>query len=147
MKTRLELAHDYLRDIISNWDFDDNFDPVAQAYEYADAMLAENEKREQEAGKKKRAEMRELLNANNTFVEKEGQHFDDVEWQPDWSVAPDWANWWSFDSESPYWWSDKPKDNDKTWFCYDVYWKCGKAPSFGYTSNWQDSLRKRPEGK
>lgn len=144
MKTRLELAHDYLRDIISNWDFDDSFDPVAQAYEYADAMLSENEKGEQEARKKKRAEMRELLNANNTFLEKEGQHFDDVEWQPDWGVAPTGYDWFCVGSETNngYFCNIEPKTfKDKYWFVGE---DSIETINHGYTGNWRESLRKRP---
>ena len=48
MKTKLEMAHDYLRDIVSNWEYDDSFDPVAEAWQYADAMQAEANKREQQ---------------------------------------------------------------------------------------------------
>lgn len=151
MKTRLELAHDYLRDIISNWDFDDSFDPVAQAYEYADAMLSENENGEQEARKKKRAEMRELLNANNTFLEKEGQHFDDVEWQPDWGQAPDGRiQYFAVDENGRGgWYINKPVLCYDHWYWSDFEERMGNdcydyAPSFNYQGNWRDSLRKRP---
>ena len=77
MKTKLEMAHDYLRDIVSNWEYDDSFDPVAEAWKYADAMQAESDKREKEESAQRRKEIREMLNAPNTFVEREGQHFDD----------------------------------------------------------------------
>lgn len=142
MKTRLELAHEwYMKH--SRGVLHINSD-IVDAWQYADAMLAENEKREQEEGKKKRAEMRELLNANNTFVEKEGQHFDDVEWQPDWSQAPDWANWWLITSRgSPAWVDSEPVVSN----LYDGWLLSGRrylAPSFGYTGDWRDSLRKRP---
>ena len=78
MKTKLEMAHDYLRDIVSNWEYDDSFDPVAEAWQYADAMQVEADKREKEEAAQKRKEIREMLSAPNTFVEREGQHFDDV---------------------------------------------------------------------
>lgn len=45
MKTKLEMAHDYLRDIVSNWEYDDSFNPVDEAWKLADAMQAEAEKR------------------------------------------------------------------------------------------------------
>ena len=54
------------------------------AFDYADAMQDEADKREKEEAAQKRKEMREMLNAPNTFIEREGQHFDDLEeWQPD----------------------------------------------------------------
>ena len=68
---------------------------VEDSWKYADLMQAESDKREKEEAAQKRKEIREMLNAPNTFVEREGQHFDDVadvcktytssEWQPDWS--------------------------------------------------------------
>ena len=48
-------------------------------WKYADAMQAEAEKRNKTEAEQKRKEIREMLNAPNTFVEREGQHFDDVE--------------------------------------------------------------------
>ena len=48
------------------------------AFDYADAMQAEADKREKAEAEQKRKKMREMLNAPNTFVEREGQHFDDV---------------------------------------------------------------------
>lgn len=67
---------------------------VEDSWKYADLMQAEADKREKEEAAQKRKEIREMLNAPNTFVEREGQHFDDVasvcntysspkEWQPD----------------------------------------------------------------
>ena len=47
-------------------------------WKYADAMQAEAEKRNKAEAQQRRKEIREMLNADNTFVEREGQHFDDV---------------------------------------------------------------------
>lgn len=80
---------------------------AAYSFEIADAMQAEAEKRKKVEAAQKRKEIREMLNAPNTFVEREGQHFDDVadiqkpytsseEWQPDWSQAPDDATAWEY---------------------------------------------------
>ena len=150
MKTKLEMAHDYLRDIVSNWEYGDSFDPVAEAWKYADAMQAEAEKREKEEAAQRRKEIREMLNAPNTFAEREGQHFDDVEeWQPDWSQAPDWANWWSVDENGTANFSGKkPNIKGKQWVYYSAASESPchiQAPSFGYTGDWRNSLRKRPE--
>lgn len=96
MRTKLEMAHEYaMKHIQEGWDI--NYDVlVVDAWQYADAMQAEADKREKEEAAQRRKEIREMLNAPNTFVEREGQHFDDVadacktygssdEWQPDWS--------------------------------------------------------------
>ena len=117
------------------------------AWQYADAMQAEADKREKEESKKKRADIREMLKANNTFVEREGQHFDDVEWQPDWSQAPDTATHWTMRQDGKcLWWKGKPLFDGSCF--YDAVGIChtvGYAPSFNYQGNWQDSLRKRPQ--
>ena len=147
MKTKLEMAHDYLRDIVSNWEYDDSFDPVAEAWKYADAMQAEADKRNKAEAEQKRKAIREMINADNTFLEKEGQHFDDVEWQPDWSQAPDVATYWTMRQDGEcLWWKGKPLFDgscfyDAAGICHTV----GYAPSFGYTGDWRNSLRKRPQ--
>ena len=145
MKTKLEMAHDYLRDIVSNWEYDDSFDPVAEAWQYADAMQAEADKRNKAEAKQKRNAVREMLNADNTFLEKEGQHFDDVEWQPDWSQAPDTATHWTMRTDGKcLWWKGEPLFAGSCF--YDAVGIChtvGYAPSFGYTGDWRESLRKR----
>lgn len=115
-------------------------------WKYADAMQAEAEKRNKAEAAQKRKEMREILNAPNTFVEREGQHFDDVEeWQPDWSKAPDGAVAWVYSKldKSGFWCHKKPIKLSRGW-CTSTMLK--KAPTFGYTGNWQDSLRERPNG-
>lgn len=107
-------------------------DITSRAWQYADAMQAEADKRLK-------------TDVGNT---------DASEWQPDWSQAPDWANWWAMDgfSKKANWYIDKPyldddsevelewnidlKTNTETYMC---------APSFNYQGNWQDSLRKRPQ--
>ena len=198
MKTKLEMAHDYLRDIVSNWEYDDRFDPVAEAWKYADAMQAEADKREKEEAAQRRKEIREMLNAPNTFVEREGQHFDDFcsdeiqaqrdaelygtgflkvtydsdgvkyerldpktisvcssnigldsqvlkEWQPDWSQAPEWANWWAMDMDKNcYWYEDKLHLGDVEWDRHSIG-KSFKSKHYGYTGDWRNSLRKRPK--
>ena len=66
------------------------------------------------------------------------------EWQPDWSLAPEWANWWVMTSKGVTIWIDsEPRISDN-----GFYWCLPRgnieAPSFNYQGKWQDSLRKRP---
>ena len=145
---KLDMAHEYFMKHGRNnsWMESD----VIDAWKYADAMQAEADKREKEESKKKRADIREMLKANNTFVEREGQHFDDVEWQPDWSDAPDWANWWCLSvMHGAMWFSREPICTKSTWVMLNDVKFCAasfdEAPSFNYQGNWQDSLRKRPQ--
>ena len=83
---KAKMAHDYAIEMLKRGDPERSI--AFDAWTLADAMQAEADKREKEESEKKRADIREMLKANNTFVEREGQHFDDVEWQPDWSQAP-----------------------------------------------------------
>ncbi len=96
MKTKLEMAHEIAVAMQSQEPITDMKLLSALAWQYADAMQVEADKREKEEAAQRRKEIREMPNAPNTFVEREGQHFDDVadiqkpytsseEWQPDWS--------------------------------------------------------------
>ena len=203
MKTKLEMAHDYaMKHIQEGWDI--NYDVlVVDAWQYADAMQVEADKREKEEAAQRRKEIREMLNAPNTFVEREGQHFDDFcsdeiqaqrdaelygtgflkvtydsdgvkyerldpktisvcssnigldsqvlkDWQPDWSQAPVWANWWAMDENKNTRWIyselEQPYISDMflRW-CAVGRFDSAEAPSFGYTGDWRNSLRKRPK--
>ena len=158
MKTKLEMAHEYAIALI-NSDCEMQFDKfIRLCWNYADAMQDEADKREKEEAAQRRKEIREMLNAPNTFVEREGQHFDDVadacktygssdEWQPDWSQAPDNATYWTMrQNRECLWWKGKPLFDGSCF--YDAVGMChtvGYAPSFGYTGDWRNSLRKRPK--
>ena len=141
MKTKLEMAHDYLRDIVSNWEYDDSFDPVAEAWNYADAMQAEADKREP-------SEFPNVL--RGACGEIVAVKVDNKEWQPDWSQAPEWANWWAMDENKNTRWIyselEQPYISDifLRWFAVGRF-DSADAPSFGYTGDWRNSLRKRPK--
>ena len=135
MKTKLEMAHDYLRDIVSNWEYDDSFDPVAEAWQYADAMQAEAEKREPSGFPNV------LRGACGEIV---AVKVDDKEWQPEWSQAPGWANFlvMSF-MGTAYWYSGEPRPS-AGWVdgghCALAHLDC-----YHSAGDWRNSLRKRPE--
>lgn len=75
---KLKLAHDWaMKSFVVNG-FKDEEERSVHAWKYADAMQAEAEKRKKAEAAQKRKEIREMLSADNTFVEREGQHFDDV---------------------------------------------------------------------
>ena len=87
------------------------------AYEIADAMQAEADKRKPKG-------------------------LPEVLFEPDWSIAPDGFNWWAIDKDrSAFWHYTKPKNDDIE------FYQCGgfcDAPPFNYQGNWKNSLRKRP---
>ena len=141
MKTKLEMAHEYLLRFSGT--------TVADAWQYADAMQAEADKREKEGVEeesKKRKEVRQKL--INTFESNKLHCSDD--WQPDWSQAPDGYDWWAMDGFSGVanWYKSEPfLDDDDTdeWNVVLSIATYREAPSFGYTGDWRNSLRKRPE--
>lgn len=146
---KLEMAHEMALAIQGTKLIHDMELVSDMAWKYVDAMQAEADKREKEESEKKRADIREMLKANNTFVEREGQHFDDVEWQPDWSQAPslDITHWSKEGDDVCTWWIGQPTLADDC-HCENNFGSgCivfGDAPSFNYQGNWQESLRKRP---
>lgn len=120
---KLKLAHEYalVRLTCNNPKTMDEI--IHLSWYYADAMQAEAEKR---------------VNKERPDVLKE-------EWQPDWSQAPEWANWWAMDldSEQAHWYEVEPIADAIAWRRRTR--TCKQAPSFNYQGNWQDSLRKRPQ--
>ena len=130
MKTKLEMAHEYAIALI-NSDCEMQFDKfIRLCWNYADAMQAEADERE------KKQQSEHVFEAID-------------EWQPDWSQAPEWANWWSVDENGAANFSGKkPNIEGRQWVYYSAASEnlCHiDAPSFGYTGDWRNSLRKRPQ--
>ena len=150
MKTKLDMAHEYAIALI-NSDCEMQFDKfIRLCWNYADAMQAEADKRSKAEAEQKRKAAREMLNADNTFLEKEGQHFDDMEWQPDWSQAPDNdVQYFAVDEDGQGgWYIAKPTLCSDHWYWSEWGERLNEydhAPSFGYTGDWRNSLRKRPK--
>ena len=130
MKTKLEMAHEYLLRFSGV--------TVAEAWAYADAMQTE-------ADKRKPSEFPNVL--RGACGEIVAVKVDDKEWQPDWSQAPDTATHWTMRTDGKcLWWKGKPLFDGSCF--YDAVGIChtvGYAPSFGYTGDWRNSLRKRPK--
>lgn len=136
---KLTMAHEYVMNYMASPDCKDTTvsNIVSAAWSYADAMQAEADKREVSIAELMKDHVHDYIygricacGAVNGVEE---------EWQPDWSQAPSWANYWMMaHGGTANWLSDHPSSDPlkaKVW----------GAPSFGYTGNWQDSLRKRPQ--
>ena len=71
------------------------------------------------------------------------------QWQPDWSQAPDWANWWCIAGESNFdvglWFDEKPVKSVGNSWTIGAGKEVEDSPTFNYQGDWCDSLRKRPE--
>ena len=138
MKTKLEMAHEYAIALI-NSDCEMQFDKfIRLCWKYADAMQTEADKR------KPSGFPNVLRGACGEIV---AVKVDDKEWQPDWSQSPDVATHWTMRQDGKcLWWKGKPLFDGSCF--YDAVGIChtvGYAPSFGYTGDWRNSLRKRPE--
>ena len=152
MKTKLEMAHEFMMKKMETETIDNHWELFYTSWRYADAMQAEADKRSKAEAEQKRKAVREMLNADNTFLEKEGQHFDDMEWQPDWSQAPDnLVKYFAVDENGRGgWFISKPTLCIDHWYWSDFEERFDNdhydhAPSFGYTGDWRNSLRKRPQ--
>lgn len=133
MKTKLEMAHDYLLKLIESQGLHIYQSDIDRCFDIADMVQAEADKRENKETCDK------SLNIDSKELNVE-------EWQPDWSKAPDWAVAWAIDSAECLWWSYIPWFKNNFWFVDDsIPWKCDNAPNFGYKGDWRDSLRKRPQ--
>ena len=131
---KMKLAHDFAMKLVGNPNtpLKTIGSIIDASWEYADAMQAELDKRNKAEAEQKRKEIREMLNAPNTFIEREGQHFDDVnDCEVDWSQAPreyHVTGWYIFKGVA-HWIADE--------------FPCGPAPSFGFT---EPHIVERPHG-
>ena len=158
MKTKLEMAHEFMLAMIKAG-CSDGPELLERAWQYADAMQAEADKREC----KERTDVLltkdkdgNCLHFHHEFGHKKcmdcGASLE--EWQPDWSQAPEWANWWAMDgfSKKANWYIDKPyiDDDSEVESEWNIDLKTNtetymQAPPFNYQGDWRSSLRKRPE--
>ena len=120
---KLKLAHEMAIAMQSREPIVDMKIIAALSFDYAEAMLAEQEKR---TDKTRPAVLDEF--------------------QVDWSQAPDWANWWAVDSNGIcYWYMIEPRLTE----IFPNEWVgCGyptdtQAPSFNYQGDWKSSLQER----
>ena len=126
---KLQMAHDHaMANMQHGYCFKgETIDKLVQvAHDYADAMYAEYEKRQD----KSRPEV-----------------LDDF--QVDWNQAPHDFNYWAVDCFGAYWYrSIEPKWSDCGWTGYqdNMIGSCTEdAPMFNYTGSHKESLRKRPD--
>lgn len=146
MKTKLEMAMQMIVAEVRRVGITsiDN-DKVIDAWNLADAMQAEADKRENKTNCDTNAKFDMYLEYDasinyppDAWVMYKGEKRlaasidTKKEWQPDWSQAPEHANIWQKSSANNYYWC-----------CGDTC--LGVAPSFGYTGDWRNSLRKRPK--
>jgi len=119
---KLEMAHDYLKVLLTQNTSRTVGEAVETAYALADAMQSEADKRLK-------------TDVGNT---------DASEWQPDWSQAPDSAMYWAMDGCGQCnWYEREPEVCGSQWDFGSVIEQSDTG--YDYQGNWQDSLRKRPQ--
>lgn len=109
---------------------------VTTAWRYADAMEAEYNKRKQAKAEKDAEDAKVFF--DKLIVADSPQ----LDFQVDWSVSPQSANYWAMDENTCCNWYGKEPD------VVGDQWDFGNvlkfAPPFDYKGDWKDSLRKRP---
>lgn len=135
---KLEMAHDYLKVLLTQNTSRTVGEAVETAYALADAMQAEADKRNNKEPCDKNIGLdSSVLKPSNSM---------ELEWQPDWSQAPEWANYIAVYSDccNASYFEKEPKIiSGYTWGGTDG--KSLLTPIPVYAGNWKDSLRKRPQ--
>ena len=123
---KAKMAHDWA---MKHGKVDSNYNrenTVQLAWDYADAMQAEEDKR---------------VSKGRPEVLRDDP-FECLHPLIDWhKYGKGLYHFWAMDEDGQaFWHNRKPKINGGKWDSYHKY----KAPPFDYHGNWQDSLRKRP---
>ena len=154
MKTKLEMAHEWAMKIIEgNVRAADASDLLDRAWQYADAMQVEADKRTTKCDEKIEINMYPEWDASinyppDAWVMYRGEKRLAIsikeEWQSDWSQAPEWANFIVMSKAgTSYWHANEPKASGNGWVGGGL---CDLAyMDFYHKGDWRDSLRKRPE--
>jgi hypothetical protein len=62
---------------------------------------------------------------------------------PDWSQAPEWAQWWAVDPDgSAYWFEEEPVVTDECWD--NVHFQYEMVDGLSVVDNWQETKVQRP---
>ena len=127
---KLELAHDYAVKIL------DGEVKIKDIPHLIDASWLLADEMEKQYNKRKPSGLPNVLIPPSSR---------ELEWQPDWSKAPTWANWWAtdLDNSQPHWYETEPSIDITTWRRKTRV--CKQAPSFNYQGDWKDSLCKRSD--
>lgn len=162
----MQMAHDYaLKQMESLSENSTMQSLVSVAWQYADAMQAEADKRAHKEPRETHKNLAEFkmypeydASINyppDAWVMYRGEERLAVsiekDWQPDWNQAPEWANWWTMDKNKLGIWHNKIPCNKQSTHEWVIDFSLGSdfsykvSPDFNYQGNWKDSLRKRPQ--
>ena len=135
---KLTMAHEWAMKHGKSDNIGDRTNMIRYAWQYADAMQDEADKRKSKP---------ELPSLQQTFIDgvEQPRYAPSCdEWQPDWSGAPMGFNRFVVGSDGGYGFftNMEPQLQDDFWF---VGADGIVIKDHGYTGDWQDSLRKRPQ--
>ena len=135
---KAKMAHDYLLKLMeTNPKLNAKY-ATELVWEMVDAMQAEADKRKP---------IPKFPALQQTFIDgvEQPRYAPSCdEWQPDWSDAPDNMTHFAVDANGSGWFFNREPhaDSDSCWYCGD---DSAALKHHGYTGDWQDSLRKRPQ--
>ena len=132
---KLQMAHEYFMKHGRNnsWMESD----VIDAWQYADAMQAEADKRNSKETCDKNIGLdSSVLKPSNSM---------ELEWQPDWSQAPEWAGYFAMDEDGEFYYFEQSPSMASCSWQPQSHGEVGETFNHSYKGNWQDSLRKRPQ--
>ena len=141
---KLTIAHEYAMKHLEFLEEDCPEVLAIKAWQYADAMQAEADKREVSIEEMMKDHVHDYIYGRVCACG--AVNGAEKEWQPDWSVAPEWANYWIKTSGDLFAWLERKPRISNLIGGWNI--ECIKkqiAQSFNYQGNWQDSLRKRPQ--
>ena len=122
------MAHEYAKELLKTTHANHGFLSTVELENVSEVSWALAELMQAESDKRKPKGLPEVL------------------FEPDWSVAPDWANYWTIDLDcNSYWYRNKPSMVEYGWESNGGI--IGNAPNFkyfSYSDKFRDSLRKRP---
>lgn len=143
MKTKLELAHEYAIEMAKQ------SAPLRSCiqlgWRYADEMYKQMQEREEAEAIKLAEESKKLIDDLKQSLNKPAKIVPCDDFEIDWRIAPDWANWWAVDKSCrAYWYAFRPEVNNIQNDFREYEGETNEAPSFNYKGDWRNSLRKRP---
>lgn len=148
---KMQMAHDwYMKHVnVDQYKRVDDEELISWSFDYVDAMQAEADERENKTRPKAlltKDKDGKCLHFNHEFGHKKcmdcGASLE--EWQPDWSQAPDGAEYWAMDKDdTANFFKNKPETTNGNGWDFGGVMQSNNSHS--YQGNWQDSLRKRPQ--
>jgi len=138
---KFKMAHEWAMKHGKSDTIADRQNTVKYAWDYADAMQAEENRRSKWASElvidaEKAASLGCIVDLKSSVIPKI--------WQPDWEELPSNAKFWAMDESGVcYVYEEEPEISGSVWNFFGRPME--EVGSFGYIGDWKSSLRKRPD--